>query len=159
MKRLNRDTIIAVVLLLFCGLLYQQTFFVRKVPFSIMGSEVWPRFVLIVLFVLLAIYLFQSLVTPPADDKLSERPLKVWVEMYRSPLWCFGMFFLFLVVLPYLGMLISGVLFVFITQTIIGYRDPRSIALHAFAAVTSVGGMWAVFRFGLGVVMPAGSLF
>lgn len=158
MKRLNRDTVTAVVLLLFCGLLFRQTFFVRKVPFSIMGSEVWPRFILVVLFLLLVIYLFRSLASPPPDS-LTNRPLKVWIEMYRNPLWCFGMFFLFLISLPYLGMLISGILFVFITQTIIGSRDKRSLILHALVSVGAVGGMWAIFRFGLGVVMPAGSLF
>lgn len=158
MKRLNRDTVTAVLLLLFCGLLYRQTFFVRKVPFSIMGSEVWPRVILTALFILLLIYLFKSLITPPKNT-LDKRPLKVWLEMYRNPLWCFGMFFLFLISLPYFGMLLSGILFVFITQTIIGSRDKRSLILHAMVAVGAVGGMWAVFRFGLGVVMPAGSLF
>jgi hypothetical protein len=158
MKRLNRDSVIAVLLLLFCGLLFRQTFFVRKVPFSTMGSEVWPRFILIVLFLLLALYLFKSLITPSTSN-LSDRPLKVWIEMYKNPLWCFGMFFLFLISLPYLGMLISGILFVFITQTIIGSRDKRSLMLHALVAIGAVGSMWAIFRFGLGVVMPAGSLF
>ena len=123
-----------------------------------MGSEVWPRVILTALFVLLLIYLFKSLITPPKDT-IEKRPLKVWLEMYRNPLWCFGMFFLFLISLPYLGMLISGILFVFITQTIIGSRDKRSLLLHALVAVGAVGGMWAVFRFGLGVVMPTGSLF
>lgn len=158
MKRLNRDTITAVLLLLFCGMLYQQTFFVRKVPFSIMGSEVWPRVILTALFILLLIYLFKSLITPP-KEVIEKRSLKVWLDMYRNPLWCFGMFFLFLISLPYLGMLISGILFVFITQTIIGSRDKRSLILHALVSLGAVGGMWAVFRFGLGVVMPAGSLF
>jgi len=158
MKRLNRDTVIAVVLLLFCGLLFRQTFFVRKVPFSIMGSEVWPRFILSVLFVLLVIYLFRSLAKPPTTS-LGDRPLKVWIEMYRNPLWCFSMFFLFLISLPYLGMLLSGILFVFITQSIIGSRDKHSLILHALVSVGAVGGMWAIFRFGLGVVMPTGSLF
>lgn len=158
MKRLNRDTVTAVLLLLFCGLLFQQTFFVRKVPFSIMGSEVWPRVILTALFILLLIYLFKSLITPP-NNTVEKRPLKVWIEMYRNPVLCFLMFFLFLLILPYLGMLISGILFVFITQTLIGSRDKRSLILHALVSVGAVGGMWAVFRFGLGVVMPAGSLF
>lgn len=158
MKRLNRDTVTAVLLLLFCGLLFQQTFFVRKVPFSIMGSEVWPRVILIALFILLLIYLFKSLITPP-KNVTEKRSLKVWLEMYRNPMLCFGMFFLFLLALPYVGILIGGILFVFITQTLIGSRDKRSLILHALVSVGAVGGMWAVFRFGLGVVMPTGSLF
>jgi hypothetical protein len=158
MKRLNRDTVTAVLLLLFCGLLFQQTFFVRKVPFSIMGSEVWPRVILTALFILLLIYLFKSLIAPP-KNATEKRSLKVWWEMYRNPAVCFGMFFLFLLALPYIGILIGGILFVFITQTLIGSRDKRSLILHALVSVSAVGGMWAVFRFGLGVVMPAGSLF
>lgn len=158
MKRLNRDTVTAVLLLLFCGLLFQQTFFVRKVPFSIMGSEVWPRVILTALFILLLIYLFKSLIVPP-KNATEKRSLKVWWEMYRNPALCFGMFFLFLLALPYIGILIGGILFVFITQTLIGSRDKRSLILHALVSVGAVGGMWAVFRFGLGVVMPAGSLF
>lgn len=158
MKRLNRDTVTAVLLLLFCGLLFQQTFFVRKVPFSIMGSEVWPRVILTALFILLLIYLFKSLIVPP-KNATEKRSLKVWWEMYRNPALCFGMFFLFLLALPYIGILIGGILFVFITQTLIGSRDKRSLTLHALVSVGAVGGMWAVFRFGLGVVMPAGSLF
>ncbi|MDP4836607.1 MAG: tripartite tricarboxylate transporter TctB family protein [Burkholderiales bacterium] len=158
MKRLNRDTVTAVLLLLFCGLLYQQTFFVRKVPFSIMGSEVWPRVILTALCILLLIYLFKSLITPP-KNATEKRSLKVWLEMYRNPVLCFGMFFLFLLALPYVGILIGGILFVFITQTLIGSRDKRSLILHALVSVGAVGGMWAVFRFGLGVVMPTGSLF
>jgi hypothetical protein len=158
MKRLNRDTVTAVLLLLFCGLLFQQTFFVRKVPFSIMGSEVWPRVILTALFILLLIYLFKSLIAPP-KNATERRSLKVWWEMYRNPAVCFGMFFLFLLALPYIGILIGGILFVFITQTLIGSRDKRSLILHALVSVSAVGGMWAVFRFGLGVVMPAGSLF
>jgi len=158
MKRLNRDTVTAVLLLLFCGLLFQQTFFVRKVPFSIMGSEVWPRVILTALFILLLIYLFKSLITPP-KNATEKRSLKVWLEMYRNPVLCFGMFLLFLLALPYVGILIGGILFVFITQTLIGSRDKRSLILHALVSVGAVGGMWAVFRFGLGVVMPTGSLF
>ena len=156
MKRLNRDTVTAVLLLLFCGLLFQQTFFVRKVPFSIMGSEVWPRVILTALCILLLIYLFKSLITPP-KNATEKRSLKVWLEMYRNPVLCFGMFFLFLLALPYVGILIGGILFVFITQTLIGSRDKRSLILHALVSVGAVGGMWAVF--GLGVVMPTGSLF
>ena len=158
MKRLNRDTVTAVLLLLFCGLLFQQTFFVRKVPFSIMGSEVWPRVILTALCILLLIYLFKSLITPP-KNATEKRSLRVWLEMYRNPVLCFGMFFLFLLALPYVGILIGGILFVFITQTLIGSRDKRSLILHALVSVGAVGGMWAVFRFGLGVVMPTGSLF
>lgn len=157
MNRLNRDTITAIVLLLVCGAFFWQTFYIRDIPFSTMGSEVWPRFALTLMFILVAVYLVQSIATPPAEGE--RRSPRAWLKSYSSAICCFGMFFLFLLALPYLGMLVSGTLFVFLTQGIIGRRDRRSLLLHAVIAIISVGGMWAIFRYGLGVAMPIGALF
>lgn len=157
MNRLNRDTITAIVLLLVCGAFFWQTFYIREIPFSTMGSDVWPRFALTLMFILVMIYLVQSVATPPAEGE--RRSLGAWLKGYSSAITCFGMFFLFLLALPYLGMLVSGALFVFLTQGIIGRRDPRSLLLHAIISIVAVGGMWAIFRYGLGVAMPVGELF
>ncbi|KZD08149.1 tripartite tricarboxylate transporter TctB family protein [Oceanibaculum pacificum] len=159
MNRLNRDTITAIVLLLVCGACFWQTFYIREIPFSTMGSEVWPRFALAMMFVLVSIYLVQSIASPPPRVEGERRSVRAWVSSYSSALWCFGMFFLFVLVMPYLGMLLSGILFVFVTQTVIGRRDPRSLAIHLVVALVAVGGMWAIFRYGLGVALPVGSLF
>ena len=159
MNRLNRDTITALVLLLVCGAFFWQTFSIRVVPFSIMGSEVWPRFVLVLMFIMTSIYLFQSVASPPERPEGQPFSLRAWVASYSSALWCFFTFFLFVLILPPLGMLLSGILFVFTTQTIIGRRDPRSLVIHLLVSIVAVGGMWAIFRYGLGVAMPTGTLF
>ncbi|AWB35479.1 tripartite tricarboxylate transporter TctB family protein [Orrella marina] len=157
MKRLHRDSVIAVLLLLLCGIFFWQTFYIREVPFSEMGSEVWPRFVLILLFVLSIIYLLQSLANPPPES--GPFSLAAWLRAYRNPIICFVMFAVFLFTLPYLGMLAAGILFVFVTQTLIGGASPRRLAMHAVISVVSVGGMWAIFTFALGVVLPRGEFF
>lgn len=156
-KRFNRDTITALLLLVMCGVLFHQTFSIRKVPFSEMGSEVWPRFVLLLMAVLAVIYLFRSLVTPP----VSKAPFSLsgWFKTYRNPLICFAMFLVFLLALPWLGMLVAGILFVFITQSILGGNSPRRWFVHAVVSIVSVGGMWLVFTYALGVVLPRGELF
>jgi putative tricarboxylic transport membrane protein len=156
-RRINRDTITALLLLVLCGVLFHQTFNIRKVPFSEMGSEVWPRFVLLLMAVLAVIYLFQSMTTPaPQRAPFS---FKAWLGAYRNPLICFGMFFVFLLALPWLGMLVAGVLFVFVTQTILGGAGHRRWIVHALVALVSVGGMWLLFTYALGVVLPRGELF
>lgn len=156
-KRFNRDTITALLLLVMCGVLFQQTFNIRKVPFSEMGSEVWPRFVLLLMAVLALIYLFQSMANPPPQK--GPFSLKAWLAAYRNPLICFGMFFVFLLALPWLGMLVAGILFVGVTQTILGGADTRRVLTHALVSVVSVGGMWLLFTHALGVVLPRGTLF
>jgi hypothetical protein len=157
MTKLNRDAVIAVLLLILCGVLFWQTFNIREVPFSQVGSEVWPRIVLILLTVLSVIYLFKSLSDPrPASAPFN---LQNWLSTYKNPLICFAMFFVFLLALPYLGMLLAGILFVFITQTLIGGASPRRLVTHAMVSVLAVGGMWMIFTYALRVILPAGELF
>lgn len=157
MTKLNRDTVIAILLLMLCGIFFWQTFYIREVPFSQVGSEVWPRVVLLLLTILSVIYLFKSLSEPrPEKEPFT---LSGWFRSYRNPIICFVMFFIFLLVLPYLGMLLGGILFVFITQTLIGGASPRRLLMHAVISILAVGGMWSIFTYALRVILPAGELF
>ena len=157
MTRLNRDAAIAVLLLMLCGILFWQTFNIREVPFSQVGSEVWPRVVLGLLTILSVIYLFKSLSEPrPEGEPFS---LANCLSANRNPIICFAMFFVFMLALPYLGMLMAGILFVFITQTLIGGASPRRLVTHALVSILAVGGMWAIFTYALRVILPAGELF
>ena len=69
-------------------------------------------------------------------------------------IWCFVLFGGYLLAIPYVGMLIGGVIFVFALLTALG--GVRASLLHAAIAVISVGGMWAVFTFALEVILPTG---
>ena len=69
------------------------------------------------------------------------------------------MFFGFLASMPVLGMLIGGVTFVFLLMGLLGGWAPRQIVIHASVAIISVGSMWSLFTFGLGVMLPVGMIF
>ena len=123
-----------------------------------MASSVWPRFVLIIFFALCAVYLIRSFVKG-AKAGSSEATFRGWLAYYRNPLWCYGLFFLFLLAMPYLGMLIDGILFVWAVQAVVGERTVRAQLRHAAIAIGAVGFMWLVFTYALEVILPAGSLF
>lgn len=159
MGRFHKDTLVAIFLLLFCGVFLVASFEIRETSYASLGAEVWPRVILTLLTVLSFGYLAQSLRDKRSRDSKSARGLRAWVLSYRNALWCFIWFALFLITLSYLGMLIGGCLFVYATLTSLGRRDWRSHALHAAIAVVSVGAMWALFSYGLNVFLPAGSLF
>jgi hypothetical protein len=120
----------------------------------------WPRAILSLLSVLSVIYLVQSLAAPGAEVP-AEHPggLKAWLAYYRNPICCYGLFLAFLLTLPFLGILIGGVLFVFCLLTALGGLGGRKVAVHAAIALVSVGAMWAVFTFALGVILPQGMIF
>ena len=65
---------------------------------------------------------------------------------------------LFLAPLDYLGMLIGGILFVFLLLNLLGGWRPKQLAIHGAIAVSTMGAMWAVFTFGLRVILPEGEI-
>ena len=66
MGRLNRDAVIAIVLLMACGVLFWATFSIRVPDYGQLKPSTWPRVILGALTLLSVIYLIQSLRQGPA---------------------------------------------------------------------------------------------
>lgn len=155
MQKLNNDTIIAIILLLMCGLFFWQTTLIPKFGYSSMGSDKWPYLIISLLTVTSLAYLVQSLRLPPPDDG-ARMGIKKLVFHYRNPLWCFLIFFLFLFTLPFFGMLIGGGLFVFSLLSALGPRNRRAVMIHLAITLFSVGLVWLIFTYFLRVFLPPG---
>lgn len=161
MTRLNRDVYVAVALLVFCGVMFWASFDIREPDYGVLPPTAWPRVVLILLSVLSLIYLVQSLRRGPDGEATEAEPpksLRERIHSWRNPVFCFVLFFAYLALLPVLGMLIDGILFVFCLLGALGGFDRRSVMEHAAVALVTVGGMWSIFTFGLGVLLPTGIL-
>lgn len=167
MTRPNRDTIVAVFLLLGCGVLLRASFDIREPDYGQLSPATWPRVVIAVLALLSFIYLIQSIKAGPSLSSpraLDERAPGAggvfgFISYWRNVLWCFALYFAYLWTLPQLGMLVGGVSFVFFLLNALGGWQPRLLLLHAVIALISVGGMWSLFTYGLGVILPGGELF
>ncbi len=162
MDRINRDAVIAIVLLLFCGVFFWASFDIRQPDYGVLSPAVWPRIILGVLAVLSLLYLAQSVRRGPDEKAADEdRPqnLRQWFSYWRNVFWCFALFFFYLVSLEWLGMLVGGMIFVFLLQGMLGGWSVRNALFHAAVAMLIVGGMWSLFTFGLGVLLPRGLLF
>ncbi len=162
MNRLNRDTVIAIILMVFCGIFFWASFSIREPDYGVLPTSAWPRVVLVALSVLTVLYFVQSIRrTRTFDDSSSTagKGLKHWFSIWQNPIWCFVLFFGYVASLPVLGMLIGGVTFVFLLQCVLGGWSPRNLVVHALVALATVGGMWCIFTFGLGVLLPPGEIF
>lgn len=165
MAVLNRDVLTAIVLLIVEAVFLQQTFHIREMAFATMGAEVWPRTILIPLILCTLAYLAKSIRAgaPESDpgEADADRPagLTGWLVTYRNVFYCYGLFLAFLLTLDFFGMLIGGILFVFLALTVMGGTSPRHLLLHAVTAVAAVGSMWSIFTFALGVILPEGVIF
>lgn len=162
MKRLNSDTIIAILLLVASGVFLVASFDIREPDYGQLSPAAWPRAVIGLLALLSLIYLLQSIRqgAPPAEADDDNRPRTVaeFISYWRNVFWCFALFLAYLLALPVLGMLIGGVLFVFFLLNALGGWQLRLLALHALIAIVAIGGMWSLFTFGLGVILPPGEI-
>ncbi len=167
MTRVNRDTVFAILLLVGCGVLLNASLDIREPDYGQLSPAAWPRTVVGVLALLSLIYLFQSIrrslpEEPEGSEGTAEtapRGLGQWIAYWRNVFWVFALFLAYLLALPWLGMLVGGLAFVFLLLNALGGWSPDKLALHAVIAAVSVGGMWSVFTFGLGVLLPRGELF
>ena len=166
MRTLDRDSIVSIILLLFCGFLIWAGRLIRDPQFGELPPAAWPQGVTYVLTAFCLFYFFQSIMrnratdadAEPASDIQRPKGLMEWFEYYRNPIICFALYFGFLITLPFFGTLIGGSLLVFLLMTVLGGAAPRQLVLHAVIAVLSVGAMWSVFTFGLRVLLPRGEI-
>ncbi len=153
MNAINRDTVVAVCLLLFCGVFYAASFQIEETAYATIGAEVWPRLILAVMLALSLVYLVQSMRKGPRAAATAKAGL---FARYRNALWCYALFLAFLLTLDVLGMLLGGIAFVFLTLSVLGERSLKMLAVHAVVAIVAVGAMWAIFTFALKVILPQG---
>jgi len=157
--RLNRDTLVAIALLVICGVFWHQSFAIREPDYAQMSPAAWPRAILGILTVLCLIYLVQSVAQGPDAPSDGPRGVAAFLRHWRNVIWCFVLFLAYLLAMPYLGMLVGGVLFVFLLLNALGGWSPRRMAIHGAIAVVAIGGMWSLFTYGLHVFLPAGEWF
>lgn len=160
MSRLNADIVISLLLIILSAVLFEQTFEYETVPGAIIGAKIWPRVVTIFLGGLAILYFLQSVRNTRAAPATTAAPwsFSSWLTFNQNVIVCFVLYGVFLVLLPWLGMLLAGMLFVFVVMTYLGEKNPRSYLINLAVAVVTISGMWALFTFGLGVILPQGEL-
>ncbi|MEM6905328.1 MAG: tripartite tricarboxylate transporter TctB family protein [Pseudomonadota bacterium] len=154
---LNRDVLVAIALLVITGGLMVASFDIREPDYGQLSPAAWPRAILVTMIALSVIYLIQSLRAGPDE---TPRPadlapgLRGFVSYWRNVISVFVLFLGYLLAIPYVGMLVGGVAFVFLLLTALG--GFRSAPLHLVIAGVTMGGVWTLFTYALEVFLPRG---
>ena len=156
---IKKDTIVAIFLLLFCGIMINSSFDIEDPGYQGMKASFWPTIVLCLLSIMCLVMLIKSVVTE-AENNLSSNDTNLTniFFKFKNASICFLMFVLFLAFLDYLGMLIGGVLFVFGLLTMLGGFELKKIINHFIISIITIGIMWSIFTFGLKVILPEGEI-
>ena len=153
----NRDSLVALCLILASGGLMLASLEIREPDYGVLSPAAWPRIIIIIIGSLSVIYLIQSFSTPQKGiSAVPKKTLKEFFLYWRNVISVFSIFALYLLVLPYLGMLVGNILFSFILLTVLGGWN--AILIHLVIALGASGGMWLLFTHVLEVFLPRGSL-
>ena len=185
-KAISRDVLVAVFLLVVCGIFWVASYDIRTPDYGQLSPATWPRIIIGVMTFLSLIYFFLSVrearrstlgfseasdsassqsseakETQSLNESVSQRQPGIagFYAYWKNVIWCFVLFGLYLWSMPYLGMLVGAMLFVFLLLSALGGWQPKQILLHGFIALITVGGMWSLFTFGLDVRLPRSELF
>ena len=176
---ISRDIAVAIFLLAVCGVLWYASFDIRVPDYGQLSPATWPRVIIGALTLLSFLYLVQSVraggntaapsLTDPSTETQSasnsdhdSEPTtnnSGFYNHWKNVIWCFVLFGLYLYSLEWLGMLVGALAFVFLLLCALGGWQPKKLLMHAVIAIATVGGMWSLFTYGLGVLLPSGSLF
>ena len=156
---IKKDTIVAIFLLLFCGIMINSSFDIEDPGYQGMKASFWPTIVLCLLSIMCLVMLIKSVVTE-AENNLNSNDTNLTNVFFKfkNASICFLMFVLFLAFLDYFGMLIGGVLFVFGLLTMLGGFELKKIINHFIISIITIGIMWSIFTFGLKVILPEGEI-
>lgn len=154
---LNRDVFSAFILLIICGFFINEAITLKPLAGQ-MSPALWPYLILAPLTSLSLLFLVRSLSKERSKDEMKGGFIG-WFKHYKNPIFVFGLFLIFLLTLPFLGMLIGGVLFVFTTLSYFGGWTFKNLLVHGGIALICVGAMWSIFTFALGVLLPQGEIF
>ena len=155
----NRDSLVALCLILASGGLMLASFEIREPDYGVLSPAAWPRIIIIIIGGLSVIYLIQSFSTPQKDiSPVPKKTLKGFVLYWRNVIAVFSIFALYLLALPYLGMLVGNILFSFILLTVLGGWN--AILTHLECNFNTSGNrLRCVWRHVVSLYTCAGSVF
>lgn len=158
--RVTKDLCISTLLIALCVTGFAATDYIRQPSYASISARLWPRITLALLLGIVLIYFIQSIarsLNPAEAATAKPSELRLW-HQHGNAFLTFALFFAFLLLLPVLGMLLDGIAFVFILQAVLGESGGRATIRHALVAIVTVGAMWALFTYWLGVIMPTGMI-
>ena len=153
----NRDSVVALCLIMASGGLMVASFDIREPDYGVLSPAAWPRLIIIIMGVLSVLYFVQSLRMPKTDTSITKKKnLVEFMDYWRNVFSVFIIFAAYLVALPFLGMLIGNIAFSFVLLSVLGGWRP--FIMHGLVAIGTSGGMWLLFTYALEVFLPRGSL-
>ena len=163
------DLKIGVFLIVFCGVVFYETFGLTSHFLLPIGPSFLPRVWLALLGFLSLLLVVGELrrawspvsekQTKPADERQIAKLIEQWLKHYRLVIYSLAIFLAYILSLYVLGFLLSTILFLALLQWILSPRQLKQLPLLLVISVVSASVIYLIFQKYLYVFLPEGMLF
>jgi hypothetical protein len=148
------DGWIGLGLLIFCAGMSIASRGLPVAPYGTMGPARMPNLILTGLAILSGLLAFKGFRAPAPVPAGASRTLAARIARSRNILVSFGLFFLFALLSPILGYVVSGILFLLALQVALGPKTWRLAPAYVGVALGVMLFLFLVFRCMLMVILP-----
>jgi len=147
------DLYAGIFLFLFAGALYYGGMTVRMIEISRYGSGFFPKILAILLAITSAIIIVSGYRrTKGADEAQGEEP------HWKGILSTFVLMIAYMVLIPYVGFMITTAVYLFLQMNILTARESRKLGMFAVIAVVASVVIYFTFVKAFNLMLPAGIL-
>src|SRR5690625_3291429 len=149
-----KDRIFSIVVIIVCIVMFLETFnFSTSSPYNT-GPELFPRIIILIVFLLSAALLIKSFFTK-SEGRKTFISLKEFIDHYGSTILFFISFLIYTILLPILGFIFATLLFMFFAQTILtGFKKKKLLLLNVVISSISTIGVYFTFTEVLSLWLP-----
>lgn len=168
MARINKDIYASAFCIVFSIVMYVASNSIIKLTVSRVGADFVPKLVAIGMLILSVIYLFNSIkqqisskseiasqISKEEENSTEEKKKKI---NPLSVLATVSLLFLYVVLLPHIGFLITTTLYLFVQMYILAAKSERRIPLFAGISIVSSVFIYFIFKSVFYLMLPAGIL-
>lgn len=158
---MKQEVLLGATTVLLCAVLFYQTTQIADFGFAQVGADVWPKFIIGVMFCLASLQIAIALLRPgPSGARATQcaevdQGLWFWILV---PIVVFAAVSFFALAVPFIGFTLAGLAMVFGLLSAIGPKSPRALVMHGAIAGVAVGLVTFFFTGVMGVMLPGWAL-
>jgi len=149
------DAWIGLGLLIFCGAMYAGSLSLPRAPYGTLGAGFFPNIILGMVAILSVVLVIQGM-RPAGESADRSQRLRLGGSLYkyRNIGYSYGLFFLFTLLLPYVGYLLTSFFFIFLLQALLGPKEWGKVWIYLSISLGTTLVLFLLFRCMLLVILP-----
>ncbi|MFZ7103029.1 MAG: tripartite tricarboxylate transporter TctB family protein [Peptococcaceae bacterium] len=151
---MTKDRVLSIVTLMVCFIMYRETYqFAKKASWQLVGPQVFPRVVIIIIALLAVIILIQSFIYE--NSKKEKFDFRKFWGSYGKSVVIFFVFGLYVIFLPRIHFMAATIMFLVATQALLmGVKKRKALITNLAVTLIATFSVYTIFTNFLNIWLP-----